>query len=81
MSAKTSARLGREGCYSYEAAYWTVAVVAGAGHEVISSLVVDDDPQVVRVLRITLAARGYTALTASEGRAALRGATECQPRA
>ena len=44
-------------------------------------LVVDDDPRVVRVLRITLAAHGYTVLTASDGRAALRRATESPPAA
>lgn len=44
-------------------------------------LVVDDDPRVVRVLRITLAAHGYAVLTASNGRAALRRATESQPAA
>jgi two-component system KDP operon response regulator KdpE len=45
---------------------------------VTSILVVDDDPLVIRVLRITLAAHGYTVLTAPDGRAALRSATECQ---
>jgi two-component system KDP operon response regulator KdpE len=50
-------------------------------HDVTSILVVDDDPQVVRVLRITLAAYGYTVLTASDGRAALRRAAECPPAA
>lgn len=44
-------------------------------------LFVDDDPQIVRALRITLAARGYTVLTASDGRTALCRATECQPAA
>jgi two-component system KDP operon response regulator KdpE len=48
---------------------------------VTNILVVDDDPQVVRVLRIILAAHGYTVLTASDGRTALRRATESQPAA
>jgi two-component system, OmpR family, KDP operon response regulator KdpE len=50
-------------------------------HAVTTILIVDDDPQIVRVLRITLVARGYTVLTASDGRAALCRATECQPAA
>jgi two-component system KDP operon response regulator KdpE len=53
-----------------------------AGQRAVTSiLVVDDDPQVVRVLLITLAAHGYTVLTASDGRTALRSATEYQPAA
>jgi two-component system KDP operon response regulator KdpE len=50
-------------------------------HDVTSILVVDDDPQIVRVLGITLAAHGYTVLTAFDGRGALRRATECPPAA
>jgi DNA-binding response OmpR family regulator len=48
---------------------------------VTSILVVDDDPQIMRVLGITLAAHGYTVLTASDGRTALRRAAECPPAA
>ncbi|MGW4111482.1 response regulator [Actinosynnema sp. NPDC004786] len=39
-------------------------------------LVVDDDPLIVRALRITLNARGYGVLTASDGASALRAADE-----
>jgi two-component system KDP operon response regulator KdpE len=34
-------------------------------------LIADDDPQILRALRITLSARGYTVLTAADGRTAL----------
>ncbi|MGV8886191.1 MAG: response regulator [Microbacteriaceae bacterium] len=34
-------------------------------------LIADDDPQIVRALRITLAARGYDVVTAADGREAL----------
>ena len=50
-------------------------------YDVTSIVVVDDDARIVRVLRITLAARGYTVLAASDGRGALRSAAECQPAA
>jgi len=42
-------------------------------------LVVDDEPQIVRALRINLSARGYRVLTAADGAAALRGAAEGHP--
>ncbi|MEV8441067.1 response regulator [Actinosynnema sp. NPDC051121] len=38
-------------------------------------LVVDDDPQILRALRISLDAHGYRVLTASDGASALRAAT------
>lgn len=42
-------------------------------------LIADDDPQLLRALRITLAARGYEVLTASDGVAAVRAATDGRP--
>ncbi|HEX3648099.1 MAG TPA: response regulator, partial [Pseudonocardiaceae bacterium] len=42
-------------------------------------LVVDDEPQIVRALRINLAARGYHVLTAHDGTAALRAAVDGRP--
>ena len=42
-------------------------------------LVVDDDPQLLRALRITLRASGYEVHTARDGRAALQQAAEVQP--
>jgi two-component system KDP operon response regulator KdpE len=42
-------------------------------------LVVDDEPQIVRALRINLAARGYEVITAHDGAAALRAAAEVKP--
>lgn len=42
-------------------------------------LVVDDEPQILRALRINLAARGYEVATASDGAGALRAATEKPP--
>jgi two-component system KDP operon response regulator KdpE len=42
-------------------------------------LVVDDDPQLIRALRITLRATGYEVLTAADGRAALREAAAEHP--
>jgi two-component system, OmpR family, KDP operon response regulator KdpE len=42
-------------------------------------LVVDDDPQLTRALRITLRASGYEVVTAPDGRAALREAAEQAP--
>ena len=39
-------------------------------------LVVDDEPQILRALRINLAARGYHVLTAPDGTAALRAAVD-----
>ncbi|WP_309114033.1 response regulator [Saccharothrix sp.] len=42
-------------------------------------LVVDDEPQIVRALRINLTARGYAVLTAHDGTAALRAAAEGKP--
>lgn len=42
-------------------------------------LVVDDEPQILRALRINLAVRGYEVVTASTGAAALRAAAEKHP--
>ncbi len=40
---------------------------------------VDDEPQIVRALRINLVARGYEVVTAHDGAAALRAAAEVRP--
>jgi two-component system KDP operon response regulator KdpE len=42
-------------------------------------LVVDDEPQIVRALRINLSARGYQVLTASSGASALSVAADGKP--
>jgi two-component system KDP operon response regulator KdpE len=42
-------------------------------------LVVDDDPQLVRALRITLTARGYEVTTAADASSALAAATRTRP--
>ncbi len=42
-------------------------------------LIADDDPQILRALRITLSARGYEVTTASDGRAALAAASASHP--
>lgn len=42
-------------------------------------LVIDDEPQLLRALRINLSARGYEVLTAVDGTAALRAAGEGKP--
>lgn len=42
-------------------------------------LLADDDPQILRALRITLTARGYDATTASDGRAALEACAKVHP--
>jgi two-component system, OmpR family, KDP operon response regulator KdpE len=42
-------------------------------------LVVDDDPQILRALRINLTAHGYQVLLASDGSAALRAAADGHP--
>ncbi|KAA9152055.1 response regulator [Amycolatopsis acidicola] len=42
-------------------------------------LVVDDEPQIVRALRINLTARGYKVVTAHDGAAALRAVAETKP--
>ncbi|XVS63249.1 response regulator [Actinosynnema sp. CA-299493] len=42
-------------------------------------LVVDDEPQIVRALRINLSARGYSVLTAHDGTTALKAAAEGRP--
>jgi len=42
-------------------------------------LVADDDPQILRALRITLTARGYDVVTAVDGRAALDAAIAQHP--
>ncbi len=45
----------------------------------ITVLVVDDEPQIVRALRINLSVRGYEVITAGSGAAALRAAAERHP--
>lgn len=42
-------------------------------------LIVDDEPQILRALRINLSVRGYDVTTASTGAAALRAAAETRP--
>lgn len=42
-------------------------------------LIVDDEPQILRTLRINLQARHYDVVTAVTGRAALQAATESRP--
>ncbi|MGH3864141.1 response regulator [Actinokineospora sp.] len=42
-------------------------------------LVVDDEPHIVRALRINLTARGYEVVTAADGAAALRAAADTKP--
>src|SRR6266436_7716217 len=42
-------------------------------------LVVDDEPQITRVLRTSLAGSGYEVRTADDGHAGLRAAREWQP--
>jgi two-component system, OmpR family, KDP operon response regulator KdpE len=42
-------------------------------------LVVDDDPQIVRAVRVNLSARGYTVTSAYSGRKALAEAAEVRP--
>jgi len=42
-------------------------------------LIADDDPQILRALRITLTARGYEVTTAADGRAALDAAAATHP--
>ncbi|PPK64369.1 response regulator [Actinokineospora auranticolor] len=49
------------------------------GVAVTTVLVVDDEPQIVRALRINLTARGYDVRTAHDGAAALRAAAESKP--
>ena len=42
-------------------------------------LVIDDEPQILRALRINLSVRGYEVITAATGAEALRAAAEHQP--
>ncbi|WP_127783620.1 response regulator [Rhodococcus sp. X156] len=42
-------------------------------------LVIDDEPQILRALRINLSVRGYEVVTAATGAAALRAAAERRP--
>jgi two-component system KDP operon response regulator KdpE len=54
--------------------------VSGRGDQQPTTvLVVDDEPQIVRTLRINLTARGYHVLTAPDGRSALHAAAEGRP--
>jgi two-component system KDP operon response regulator KdpE len=45
----------------------------------VKILIADDDPQILRALRITLSARGYTVFTAADGRQALDAAIAEHP--
>ncbi len=45
----------------------------------ISVLVIDDEPQIRRAIRINLEARGYTVFEAADGRAGVRGAADHHP--
>jgi len=45
----------------------------------VKILIADDDPQILRALRITLGARGYEVVTAPDGRAALDAAVNEHP--
>jgi len=45
----------------------------------VKILIADDDPQMLRALRITLGARGYDVVTASDGKAALDAAISSHP--
>jgi two-component system KDP operon response regulator KdpE len=45
----------------------------------VKILIADDDPQILRALRITLTARGYDVITASDGRAAVNQAVDHHP--
>jgi two-component system KDP operon response regulator KdpE len=45
----------------------------------VKILIADDDPQILRALRITLSARGYDVLTAIDGREALRLTADKHP--
>ena len=49
------------------------------GADKATVLVVDDEPQIVRALRINLTARGYRVITAHDGTAALRAVAETKP--
>lgn len=42
-------------------------------------LIADDDPQLVRALRITLAAHGYEVVAAADGAAAIASAAQARP--
>jgi two-component system KDP operon response regulator KdpE len=45
----------------------------------VKILIADDDPQILRALRITLSARGYDVITAPDGKAALAAAVDQHP--
>lgn len=54
--------------------------MSGSGDAVRTTvLVVDDEPQIVRTLRINLTAHGYRVLTAADGSSALRVAADGRP--
>jgi len=45
----------------------------------VKVLVIDDEPQILRALRINLSVRGYDVITAATGAAALKAAAENRP--
>src|SRR3954463_2284090 len=54
-------------------------MMASAAVETARVLVVDDEPQITRVLRTVLTSQGYQVSTAAEGEAALAGFAEFRP--
>ncbi|NKY84767.1 response regulator [Nocardia veterana] len=56
-----------------------VTTSAERGAPAVRVLVVDDEPQILRALRINLSVRGYDVITAATGAAALRAAAEKHP--
>jgi two-component system KDP operon response regulator KdpE len=57
----------------------TGGLTGGRIGAVTKVLVVDDEPQIARALRINLTARGYEVITAHDGAAALEAAAQTEP--
>src|ERR687887_1240578 len=58
---------------------YNIGAMATSAVEKSKVLVVDDEPQITRVLRTVLTSQGYQVRTASEGEAALTNFTEWRP--
>ncbi len=77
---KTFAMLGEAGRRLEQGTDVVVGLVRRwRGEGMTTVLVVDDEPQIVRALRINLAARGYRVLAAADGAGALRAAADSRP--